>query len=57
MATSLLMKWDMLDDNDMARRTQASLVIADADGRNARIIASERTKRISGPIFGSVDWR
>ncbi|MCI0381006.1 MAG: sigma-70 family RNA polymerase sigma factor [Gemmataceae bacterium] len=59
--TDLLKKWDMLDDNDKARPTEAFLVVADADGKNAKTIASERTngtnELIWEPIFGSIDWR
>jgi hypothetical protein len=32
-------------------------IVADADGRNARTVASARSDHAINPIFGSVDWR
>jgi Tol biopolymer transport system component len=53
----LLKKWDMLNPNELATPTEAFLVVADADGRNAKTIASDRANQVTQPIWGSVDWR
>src|SRR5262245_44448660 len=53
----LLKKWDMLNENELATPTEMFLIVADADGRNAKTIASERANQVSQPIWGSIDWR
>jgi RNA polymerase sigma factor (sigma-70 family) len=37
--------------------TEAFLMVADADGRNARTVASGRSDYAINPIFGVIDWR
>jgi sugar lactone lactonase YvrE len=59
--------WDQLHEEVLKRDTitvasttidtEAFLVIADADGKNSRKIASAKSKYAMGMIFGTIDWR
>jgi RNA polymerase sigma factor (sigma-70 family) len=51
-----LLKKDMLGAADDVQ-TEAFLIVADADGKNARTITSERANQAFGVILGSIDWR
>jgi RNA polymerase sigma factor (sigma-70 family) len=46
-----------LSANDRRVETEAFLMVADADGRNARTVASGRSDSAINPIFGVIDWR
>ena len=37
--------------------TEAFLVVADADGKNAKTIASAKGPSAYGMILGTIDWR
>ena len=37
--------------------TEASLIVADADGKNPRTVASGKSKYATSMIFGTIDWR
>jgi Tol biopolymer transport system component len=50
-------KRETLSASDRRAPTEAFLMIADADGRNARTVASGRSDYAINPIFGVVDWR
>jgi len=43
--------------DDPRRQTDGFLVVADADGRNARAIATDKGRVSSAFVFGQVDWR
>jgi hypothetical protein len=53
----LLVNKESLDVNDLQVPTEAFLMIADADGRNARTVASDRCESAWNQIFGVIDWR
>src|SRR5207244_10819924 len=53
----LLKKWDVLDQNEIATPTEVFLIVTDADGRNAKTVASDRSAQVIQPIWGSSDWR
>lgn len=50
------LKKDVLKAEDLLVETEAFLIVADADGKNAKTISSGK-KQLSGMIFGSIDWR
>lgn len=59
--------WDQLHEEVLKRdtitvdtttiETEGFLVVADADGKNARKIASAKSKYAMGMILGTIDWR
>jgi Tol biopolymer transport system component len=42
---------------DKAVQTEDFLIIVDADGRNARTVASGKCNNATNPNFGVIDWR
>jgi RNA polymerase sigma factor (sigma-70 family) len=52
-----LLKKDRWHVNELAVLTEAFLIVADADGRNARTVSSARRNSAISLILGSVDWR
>ena len=52
-----LLKKEILNINDIAVQTEAFLIVADADGRNAKTVASGKSDQAYSRIFGSIDWR
>jgi hypothetical protein len=48
---------DEISDEDAARETEAFLTAADADGRNARTLASVKGRLFGDRLFGGLDWR
>jgi RNA polymerase sigma factor (sigma-70 family) len=52
-----LLKKDVLNIADVQIPTEGFLIVADADGRNQKTVASARCDNAINPIYGSVDWR
>jgi RNA polymerase sigma factor (sigma-70 family) len=52
-----ILKLDMLTGNDVQVETEAFLMVADADGRNAKTVSSGKCPNAANMIFGSIDWR
>jgi RNA polymerase sigma factor (sigma-70 family) len=52
-----LLKKDTLNVNEIGIATEAFLMIADADGRNARTVVAGKADNAINMIFGSIDWR
>ncbi|QJW98229.1 RNA polymerase sigma factor [Frigoriglobus tundricola] len=52
-----LLKKDTLNVNDAQIETEAFLVVADADGKNAKTVASAKLENAINMIFGTIDWR
>jgi RNA polymerase sigma factor (sigma-70 family) len=52
-----VVKKDMLTGEDALVETEAFLIVAGADGKNATTVASAKLENAINPIFGSVDWR
>ncbi len=52
-----LLKKDSLNQDDVEILTKSFLMVADADGRNAKMVASDTSNQARNPIYGSVDWR
>lgn len=52
-----LLKKDRLGGEDVQKETEASLVIADADGKNAKTIATDKGQNATGLVLGMIDWR
>jgi dipeptidyl aminopeptidase/acylaminoacyl peptidase len=52
-----LLKQETINVNDIATATEAFVMIADADGRNARTVYSDKADNAINMILGSVDWR
>lgn len=52
-----VLKKDRINANDELIETEAFLIVCDADGKNAKTIASKKEAHAGGLIFGSIDWR
>lgn len=52
-----LLKKDTINAQDTSIPTEAFLIIADADGRNARTVSSASGPNAINWIFGAIDWR
>jgi RNA polymerase sigma factor (sigma-70 family) len=52
-----LLKKDSLSTTDLGVATEAFLMVADVDGKNAQTVASGRCDNALNRIFGSIDWR
>jgi RNA polymerase sigma factor (sigma-70 family) len=52
-----LLQKDTLTVNDVMVVTEAFLVVADADGKNARTVSSAKGDSAINAILGSIDWR
>jgi RNA polymerase sigma factor (sigma-70 family) len=52
-----LLKKDTISIEDDAAPTEAFLMIADADGKNAKTVSSGKNNSVSNAIFGSIDRR
>jgi hypothetical protein len=52
-----VLKKEVLTPEDVAVQTEAFLIVADADGRNAKTVASARSDQALNPILGSIDWQ
>jgi hypothetical protein len=50
-------KKDTIDINDVLVETEAFLMIADADGKNAKTIATDKGPSAINMILGTIDWR
>jgi RNA polymerase sigma factor (sigma-70 family) len=51
-----LLKKDMLNIAD-EKETEAFLIVADADGKNQKVVKSAKIGNTANSIFGSIDWR
>lgn len=52
-----LLKKDERTLNDTEIETEAFLIVADADGKNTKTVASAKGPNAIDPIYGSIDWR
>ncbi|HKB35452.1 MAG TPA: hypothetical protein VKD72_03295, partial [Gemmataceae bacterium] len=52
-----LLKKDSLNQDDVEILTKSFLMVADADGRNAKRIAADTSNQARHPFYGSIDWR
>ena len=52
-----LLKKDSVNANDVQIETEAFLIVADADGKNAKTVSSGKLENAFNPIFGTIDWR
>lgn len=52
-----LLKKDVLTVADTTIETEAFLIIADADGRNPKTVASAKANNALRSIYGTIDWR
>jgi hypothetical protein len=52
-----LLKKETINVNDVTIPTEAFLMIADVDGRNARTVSTGRGASALNMIFGAIDWR
>jgi RNA polymerase sigma factor (sigma-70 family) len=51
------LKKDVLKPEDVSIETEAFLIVADADGKNAKTISSSKKEFAGSTIFGTIDWR
>ena len=52
-----LLKKDTIAANEAAIETEGFLVMSDADGKNAKTIATDKRPFAFNLVFGSLDWR
>ena len=52
-----LLKKDVQNIDEVQVETEAFLIVADADGRNAQTVKSAKPGNAVNQIFGSIDWR
>ncbi|HEX4608378.1 MAG TPA: sigma-70 family RNA polymerase sigma factor [Urbifossiella sp.] len=52
-----LLAKDTISANDARRETEGFLIIADADGRNPRTVATDKSPFDGNLVFGRLDWR
>jgi hypothetical protein len=52
-----LAKKDTLSSEDLVVETEMFLIVADADGSNAKTIASAKTNNAVARPFEAIDWR
>jgi WD40-like Beta Propeller Repeat len=52
-----LLAKERVTSNDVAIETEAFLMVADADGKNPRTIASDKGPFATNTILGTIDWR
>jgi Tol biopolymer transport system component len=52
-----LVKKESLSGPDVTVETEMFLIVADADGRNARTVASVKTDNATAIPFRTIDWR
>jgi Tol biopolymer transport system component len=52
-----VLKKDTLVPADWSILTEAFVVIADVDGKNAKTVTSDRSNQALNPIYGALDWR
>jgi dipeptidyl aminopeptidase/acylaminoacyl peptidase len=52
-----VLKLDTLTAADVQAESEAFLVVADADGKNEKTIATGKSPNAASMIFGSIDWR
>ncbi len=52
-----LLKKDVKNLNDVQIETEAFPLVADADGKNAKMVKSAKLENAVNPIYGSIDWR
>ena len=48
---------DNMNDAKLNTETESHLIVADADGRNARTVMSAKSNRATTITIGSVDWK
>ena len=52
-----MLKLDTWNPADVAIQTESFLMVADADGKNAKTVASAKSDQALNPLYGSIDWR
>ncbi|MDB5310623.1 MAG: rpoE 2 [Gemmataceae bacterium] len=52
-----LLKKGTLDPDEAIIETEAFLVVADADGKNAKTVSSDKGPHAFSTVFGTIDWR
>jgi hypothetical protein len=52
-----LLSKDEIRGDDTAVETEAFLIVADADGKNPKTVASDKGRFALNPILDAVDWR
>lgn len=52
-----VLKKNTISGNDATVETEAFLIVADADGKNPKTVATDKGRFAINMIFGSIDWR
>lgn len=52
-----LLRKERVTGNDVAVETEGFLIVADADGRNPRTVASDKGPFATNTVLGAIDWR
>jgi WD40-like Beta Propeller Repeat len=52
-----LLKKDSIGGNEVQKETEGLLVIADADGKNAKTIVTDKGQFALNMVLGAIEWR
>jgi hypothetical protein len=52
-----VLKKDSIGPEDSLKEVEGFLIVADADGKNAKTIANDKGKFVLGMVLGAIDWR
>jgi hypothetical protein len=52
-----ILKKDRLTPEDIQKETEGFLIVADADGKNPKTVASDKGNIALAGILGAIDWR
>jgi RNA polymerase sigma factor (sigma-70 family) len=52
-----VLKKDSIGPEDSRKEVEGFLIVADADGKNAKTIATDKGWFVLGMVFGAIDWR
>jgi len=52
-----LLKKDQWGPDDVMKETEGFLIVADADGSNAKTVATDKGRMVLSAVLGPIDWR
>jgi dipeptidyl aminopeptidase/acylaminoacyl peptidase len=52
-----ILKKDTITPDDIQKETEGFLIVCDADGRNAKTVATDKGTIALNWVFGAIDWR
>jgi hypothetical protein len=52
-----ILKKNQLGPEDVMKETEGFLIVADADGKNPKTVATDKGRFVLASVFGAIDWR